>query len=82
MTGDADSGRYLVFERAEQGTLQLPENIAVRYMQPALTKAALRKYRLHALRHTSALGFYRHVAGAIPCAGPRRGRWRRRAGQG
>jgi integrase len=41
----------LVFP-SQAGTPQTPDNIAVRYMQPALTKAGLRKFRLHDLRHT------------------------------
>ena len=41
----------LVFP-SKAGTPQKPDNIAVRYMQPALTKAGLRKFRLHDLRHT------------------------------
>ena len=41
----------LVFP-SQAGTPQSPDNIAVRYMHPALAKAGLRKFRLHDLRHT------------------------------
>ncbi len=41
----------LVFP-SEVGTPLKPDNIAVRYMQPALEHAGLRKFTLHELRHT------------------------------
>ena len=37
---------------SQTGTPIAPDNIAVRYMNPALEKAGLRKFRLHDLRHT------------------------------
>jgi len=36
----------------EAGAPIKPDNIAVRYMVPALEKAGLRRFRLHDLRHT------------------------------
>lgn len=41
----------LVFP-SEAGAPIKPDNIAVRYMVPALEKAGLRRFRLHDLRHT------------------------------
>ena len=41
----------LVFP-SQAGTPLKPDNIAVRYMQPALTKAGLKHFTLHDLRHT------------------------------
>lgn len=37
---------------SQAGTPLKPDNYAGWYMQPALTKAGLRKYALHDLRHT------------------------------
>ena len=41
----------LVFP-SQAGTPIKPDNIAVRYMQPALEKAGLRRFRFHDLRHS------------------------------
>ena len=41
----------LVFP-SKKGTPMKPDNIAVRYMQPALEKADLRRFRFHDLRHS------------------------------
>ena len=51
MQGKASIADDLVFP-SEAGTPLKPDNIAVRYMQPALEQAGLRKFTLHELRHT------------------------------
>lgn len=51
VAGKTGVQRELVFP-SEVGTPLKPDNIAVRYMQPALEKAGLRHFRLHDLRHT------------------------------
>jgi integrase len=41
----------LVFP-SQAGTVIKPDNIVPRYMEPALEKAGLRRFRFHDLRHT------------------------------
>jgi integrase len=41
----------LVFP-SQAGTFIKPDNIVPRYMQPALERAGLRRFRFHDLRHT------------------------------
>jgi integrase len=49
--GRASIDEDLVFP-SYAGTPLKPDNIAIRYMQPALARAGLRHFRLHDLRHT------------------------------
>jgi integrase len=51
LAGKASIADDMVFP-SEGGTPIKPDNIAVRYMVPALEKAGLRRFRLHDLRHT------------------------------
>jgi integrase len=51
LNGKTSISDELVFP-SEAGTPIAPDNIAVRYMNPALERAGLRKFRLHDLRHT------------------------------
>ena len=51
MAGRASIADALVFP-SKTGTAIKPDNIAVRYMQPALEKAGLRRFRFHDLRHS------------------------------
>ena len=51
LSGKTSISDELVFP-SEAGTPIAPDNIAVRYMNPALEKTGLRKFRLHDLRHT------------------------------
>ena len=51
MAGNTTIADELVFP-SRAGTVLKPDNIAPRYMAPALAKAALRHFRFHDLRHT------------------------------
>jgi integrase len=51
MKGKTSIADGLVFP-SHVGTVLKPDNIAPRYMQPALEKAELRHFRFHDLRHT------------------------------
>jgi len=51
MEGRTSIADDLVFP-SHSGTPLKPDNIAVRYMQPALEKVGLRKFRFHDLRHS------------------------------
>ena len=51
LNGKTSISDELVFP-SEVGTPIAADNIAVRYLNPALEKAGLRKFRLHDLRHT------------------------------
>ncbi len=51
LKGKNDIADELVF-RSPEGAILDPDNLYHRYFQPALTRAGLRKIRLHDLRHT------------------------------
>ena len=47
---------------SQAGTVIKPDNIARRYMNPALAKAGLRRFRFHNLRHTFGSLLIQHGA--------------------
>ena len=51
IAGQGGIAEYLVFP-SHAGTVIKPDNIFRRYMQPALEKAGLRRFRFHDLRHS------------------------------
>jgi integrase len=51
MAGKTSMADELVFP-SHAGTVIKPDNIVPRYMEPALVKAGLRRFRFHDLRHT------------------------------
>jgi len=51
MTGKTSVADDLIFP-SQAGTVIKPDNIVPRYMEPALEKAGLRRFRFHDLRHT------------------------------
>jgi len=51
MAGRATIADDLVFP-SQAGTVMKPDNIVPRYMEPALERAGLRRFRFHDLRHT------------------------------
>jgi len=51
MAGKTSIADELVFP-SQAGTVIKPDNIVPRYMEPALEKAGLRRFRFHDLRHT------------------------------
>jgi len=51
MAGKTSIADDLVFP-SQAGTAMKPDNIVPRYMEPALEKAGLRRFRFHDLRHT------------------------------
>jgi integrase len=51
MTGKTSVADDLIFP-SQAGTVIRPDNIVPRYMEPALEKAGLRRFRFHDLRHT------------------------------
>jgi len=51
LAGKASIADDLVFP-SQAGTVIKPDNIVPRYMEPALEKAGLRRFRFHDLRHT------------------------------
>jgi len=61
------------------GTPLKPDNIAPRYMEPALERAGLRRFRFHDLRHTfgslliqdgASLTYVKEQMGTVPFRSP------------